>query len=149
VAPVAESLLLDPPTGPIDHPSPDPDDMERVRDCGGIGQMRGECRPEGFVEIGDGDDHTLAPALGLVREPGGQLRAAASLDHIDHAAPSDVADRTGPPGRLSPASGQELGLIHPHRSGLADPAGILDERPAQYAVVSMMVCQVTPSWRAT
>jgi hypothetical protein len=92
--------------------------------------MLGQRDPERFVEIGDGDPDASAPSFGLVGEPSLQFRALAALDHVDHAAVSNIADGAGPPGRFAPVCGQELRLVHPHRRSLGDPVGVGDERLA-------------------
>jgi hypothetical protein len=113
VATMAEGLLVDPATGAVDHPGPDPDHVEHISNGGGVEQMRGERGSERLVEVGHSDRHGLAPRLGLTDQPGLQVRGLPALDQIDHAAPGDIADGAGPAGRFPTASCEELGLIHP------------------------------------
>ena len=50
-APMAEGLVLDPAPDLIDAPVPDPNDMERIGDAGGVIKVGGQAGPERLGQI--------------------------------------------------------------------------------------------------
>jgi hypothetical protein len=60
----------------------------------------------------------------------GEQDAQPVVEHVDHDAPGDIADRADPPSRPAPPGCQPLGLVHPDCLGDPDAVEVLDQRLA-------------------
>jgi len=129
-APVMQGLVLHAAADLVDATVPDPHDMERIGDAGGVIEVRGQPGPERLGQVrGHHADPGQPPGI-RVGGPSPQVRRLVAFNHVDHDPRLEINQASRVDRRVAPVRPQERGLIDTEMRDRSDPAGVIDQRSA-------------------
>ncbi len=129
-AAVTERVVLHAAADLVEDPVRELDQMERIRDLGGVREHRVEHAAIRTRQIQRRPSDRRQPLLGPLREPGARPSRVTASDDVEQLAVFDIDDLGRPVLRAEPAEPAEQHLIETDRGRGADPVRVVDQRCA-------------------